>query len=173
MNTQPDHCRRQRKKTPGICRSCGKKSGQYTRCANCRKIARNSYRKFYCSRRANKLCISCSKPASKFAYCTNCKIKHSESQKASRRRLKEEVFSHYGMSCACCGESELVFLQIDHIHNDGSRHRKLVPSSQLYKWLKKKGFPPGFQTLCANCNQAKRFGECPHQKRKADSGRAA
>ncbi len=36
--------------------------------------------------------------------------------------------------------------------------------SVLYSWLKKQGYPPGFQVLCHNCNLAKGYyGACPHQ----------
>ncbi len=49
------------------------------------------------------------------------------------------------------------FLQIDHIENDGNEHRKIIghAAHQLWHWLKKNGFPPGFQILCANCNMHK------------------
>jgi hypothetical protein len=31
--------------------------------------------------------------------------------------------------------------------------------------LKRRGFPPGHQVLCHNCNMAKQFyGQCPHKK---------
>ena len=34
----------------------------------------------------------------------------------------------------------------------------------IYRYLKIRGFPPGYQVLCHNCNQAKGFyGKCPHQ----------
>ena len=38
-----------------------------------------------------------------------------------------------------------------------------------YKWLRKNGFPPGFQVLCMNCQHGKRMcrGICPHQQGKA------
>ncbi len=50
------------------------------------------------------------------------------------------------------------------IENNGAEHRKEIGTS-LYKWLKKNGFPPGFQVLCANCNWGKRQcgGTCPHR----------
>ncbi len=38
--------------------------------------------------------------------------------------LRTQVINSYGGSCVCCGETELVFLSIDHINNDGDKHRK-------------------------------------------------
>ena len=75
---------------------------------------------------------------------------------------KAQVIRHYGQICNCCGETELAFLQIDHIRNDGSEHRKEFKGN-IYYWLVKNNFPEGFQILCANCNFAKgKIGKCPH-----------
>ena len=89
------------------------------------------------------------------------------------RKVADEVIAHYGGRCACCGESERMFLSIDHIHNDGAEHRRQInPSAaangkgvNLYGWLKKNGYPEGFQVLCMNCNhgKARNGGVCPHQ----------
>lgn len=86
-----------------------------------------------------------------------------ESGRAYRARAKAAVFAHYGTSCACCGEGEPRFLTIDHIDNNGAVHKKEIKRTALYPWLVRNGFPTGFQTLCYNCNCAKRFGPCPHQ----------
>jgi len=80
--------------------------------------------------------------------------------------VREKIFSHYGKYCVCCGEENLEFLTIDHISNDGADHRKKITKAAgvtIYKWLTNNNFPPGFQTLCFNCNQAKHSnkGSCP------------
>lgn len=85
-----------------------------------------------------------------------------------RRKLRVLALQSYGGKCACCGLEDQPFLSIDHINNDGARHRrqeKLKGSGyHLYAWLKKHNFPNGFQVLCYNCNLAKQhFGMCPHQ----------
>jgi hypothetical protein len=87
-------------------------------------------------------------------------------------KLRDEVFNTYGKSCACCGESEPAFLQIDHIDGNGNQHRKEVlkhiSGTSFYTWLRSRGFPPGFRTLCSNCNFAKgRIGYCPHELNKS------
>lgn len=69
--------------------------------------------------------------------------------------------------CACCGENEVKFLCIDHINGGGGKHRKEIKGKGLttYIWLKKNGYPNGFQVLCHNCNMAKGFyGLCPHKE---------
>jgi hypothetical protein len=82
-------------------------------------------------------------------------------------RRRKEVLDHYGSKCACCGESCYEFLTIDHINNDGKEHRKLIGQQHLYHWLRKNGYPDGFQILCWNCNSAKHhYGVCPHLAKK-------
>lgn len=98
--------------------------------------------------------------------------------KEARRALKHEVIQAYGGKCVCCGESEELLLNIDHIHNDGKAHRESLDkwhgntARQTYKWLKEHDFPKGnFQVLCFNCNIAKqRYGICPHEVHRRKSG---
>jgi hypothetical protein len=96
-----------------------------------------------------------------------------------RERIKALVFAYYGgYVCACCGETERMFLSIDHINNDGAdfRRRELGARNRAgnttYRWLVKKNFPAGYQVLCMNCNHGKRMnhGVCPHQVRCNDQG---
>lgn len=75
--------------------------------------------------------------------------------------------------CACCGETEIAFLTLDHIDGDGKAHRAELTAQEgrpmagynFYRWLEAHGFPPGIQCLCFNCNVAKRtYRACPHQE---------
>lgn len=101
---------------------------------------------------------------------TKCGL-HAEEQRLAERgkrsASKDKVFDHYGRSCACCGEDVFEFLSIDHMNNDGAKHRAEIGVSRLYPWLIKNNFPNGFQTLCVNCNKGKFLnkGECPHKTR--------
>jgi len=70
--------------------------------------------------------------------------------------LKLEVFTHYGARCANCHESHKEFLTIDHINNDGARHRQQI-GTQIFPWLKRNSYPTNFQVLCFNCNYLKHF----------------
>lgn len=80
--------------------------------------------------------------------------------------VKDAVFQAYGgYRCACCGVTDPVFLAIDHIAGDGSDDRRRLRTKGgmgQYWELKKRGFPPGYQVLCHNCNWAKDHGGCPH-----------
>lgn len=91
----------------------------------------------------------------------------------SNRRLKHLVFSHYSdgePECACCGETHLEFLALDHRGGWGKRHRERLRKEQgrvtglaIYRWVRDNGFPKGFQVLCHNCNQSiGAYGYCPH-----------
>lgn len=85
------------------------------------------------------------------------------------QQRKISLIAHYSNntnSCACCGESDVRFLTIDHINRNGSQHRKIIglSGSTFYRWLIKEGMPEGYQVLCYNCNIARAWhGKCPHQ----------
>lgn len=87
------------------------------------------------------------------------KVKHAENRFA--------VLSHYSKGtprCACCGETEVKFLGIDHINGNGSKERKTLRRGDTATYLRTSGLPDGYQVLCHNCNLAKGFyGVCPHQ----------
>lgn len=48
-------------------------------------------------------------------------------------------------------------LTIDHKAGGGTRHRKIEGYTNIYRWLKMKGYPLGYQVLCANCQLIKRI----------------
>lgn len=87
-------------------------------------------------------------------------------QRDCNQRLKDAAYAAYGgYVCACCGETEKAFLTIDHVNNDGAKHRREVDRRKIYKWLARNGYPNDFQVLCMNCNfgKARNGGVCPHQ----------
>lgn len=141
-----------------------------------------SSKRFRESLRTKGLCLDCGKvePLPDRWRCRKCldksKIRtrayvHVRQQRHDILRL--EVFGHYGgPHCACCGERMLLFLSLDHIENDGAAQRKVLRGQNVsqrgihfYSWLRKRGFPPGFQVLCMNCNFGKHRngGICPHK----------
>lgn len=87
---------------------------------------------------------------------------------AYRAEVRLQAFCHYGGNpprCACCGESTLEFLTIDHIGGGGTAHRRQIGrgGTSIAIYLRKRGFPPGYQILCYNCNCAQAFAKiCPH-----------
>lgn len=82
---------------------------------------------------------------------------------AKRLAIKEEVLRHYGPACRCCGITEMVFLTLDHVDGVPVLPRDRTDGGiQLYRRVRREGYPTGFQTLCWNCNYAKSNGGCPH-----------
>lgn len=97
-----------------------------------------------------------------------------------RFKLKVAAISYYSlgsMACGSCGFStDIDALCLDHIDNDGAAHRKELgcgsrgsPSgTTIYERLKAKGWMPGLQVLCFNCNtikelRRKRSGKTAHE----------
>lgn len=95
-----------------------------------------------------------------------------EIRKKGNLKVKLQCLIHYGGSppkCACCGENNPKFLTIDHIDGGGESHRNIIKryGGAFYYWLRRNGFPEGYQILCYNCNcgRAKNGGICPHNKK--------
>jgi hypothetical protein len=77
-------------------------------------------------------------------------------------KVRTNVLTHYGNGkCACvkCGFNDMRALSIDHINGRGNQHRKdtkMTSSYSFYLWLRRQGYPDGYQTLCMNCQVIKR-----------------
>ena len=113
----------------------------------------------------------------KTARCRDCKRlyrrQHYQDNKeiylARARRtqanLKKRILDSYGTECACCGEDEPTFLELDHINGGGTAHRKEIGGgSHYWAWIIRNNFPEEYQILCSNCNTGKHRngGICPH-----------
>jgi len=85
----------------------------------------------------------------------------------TRQRYRDDAFNTYGgYICVCCGETIPKFLTIDHINGITSQDRKAPRAGWVfYQWLRKQGYPFGYQVLCFNCNlgRARNQGICPHK----------
>src|SRR5208282_4341497 len=78
----------------------------------------------------------------------------------SQHKVKTEVLTRYspggklGCSWDSCAVSDIDMLTLDHVANDGNTHLgvngKRLAGLPLYRWVKKRGYPEGFQTMCAN-----------------------
>lgn len=109
------------------------------------------------------LCTRCKQPCDRKT-CVVCL----EKQKRKAYAMKDLVYEKYGgYVCKCCGESTKEFLTLDHVNNDGAKHRRELGKgvSHLYRWIIKNNFPPIFEVMCYNCNCGRRFngGVCPHK----------
>src|SRR3990167_6724171 len=108
-------------------------------------------------------------------YARNDRERVLKNSKKYRLWIRHEALLAYAekgrqLECKCCQLSEEDFLSLDHIEGNGNRHRKEVMDNSkqagtgFYYWLKRSGWPSGYQVLCYNCNFAKGFnGHCPHQ----------
>jgi hypothetical protein len=101
-------------------------------------------------------------------YCASHKEASLANGLSYRSSLKLSAMNAYGgAKCACCGETLVEGLTIDHVNGDGAKHRQengMISSSSIYLWLKKNGYPRGFQVLCGTCNLAKGTSDhCPHE----------
>lgn len=75
--------------------------------------------------------------------------------KRHERPVKIDVLEHYGggkLACVRCGFSDIRALTLDHVNGNGADDRKLRGSGgRLYFYLRRFGYPEGYQTLCMNC----------------------
>lgn len=91
---------------------------------------------------------------------------HRERDREYRHRIHAEALAAYGDgTCACCGAAEN--LSLDHIDGNGADHREQLFGNRrkggyrFYLWLRKNGYPPGYQVLCRPCNHSKaKTGRC-------------
>ncbi len=90
--------------------------------------------------------------------------KKSRNKTVQQYRVKSKVIvlTYYGngrLACVRCGFNDIRALSIDHINGGGANHkRKLHYSGSIgYRWYINQNFPPGYQTLCMNCQWIKRF----------------
>ena len=93
------------------------------------------------------------------------RARQSANSRASYKRLRQKLFDAYGNKCACCGETERAFFELDHINGGGSKEYREMGEIQLYRHVMRSGFPPIYRILCANCNRGRQRngGICPHK----------
>lgn len=173
---------REEKLALGLCGTCGKNKlipGKKD-CSECRERRANKQKERYHAARQlgveyktkkrlefklSGLCCNCGKvkQSEGTLSCVECIKKH----KVYEASIKNEVYGHYGgYKCQCCGETQEKFLTVDHVNNDGAKHRKNCRGSGIYRWIKKHNYPDNFQVLCYNCNcgRARNGGVCPHKR---------
>lgn len=88
----------------------------------------------------------------------------------AKRKVKEEVMFFYGGKCKCCGETELDFLCLHHVDENGASERLDRRGGMLfYLKLKREGYPTGYyRVLCFNCHAGihANYGRCPHEEKR-------
>jgi hypothetical protein len=92
--------------------------------------------------------------------CTSCRAKK------ERAQLKLAFLEAFNSTCTCCGENDPRFLTLDHVNNDGNKHRETLKEHQIMREAKNEGWPRAKYTcLCLNCNLGRSVngGICPHK----------
>jgi len=113
------------------------------------------------------LCWNCNCSDGFYGVCSH--KKQYEFPNKSEGKYKKACIKHYSkgkMTCSCCNESNVGFLAIDHIENNGSQHKRKIKKSKIFKWLSDNKFPQGYKVLCFNCNSGRNLTEnkiCPHK----------
>ncbi len=141
--------RRGSERTRGICKECQREESKRYRESNRKRLSASRHARYERLKAGGGL------------------LKLNKDTRESARKLRLELIQAYGRRCACCGESAVEFLALDHINGGGNAHRKqMKTSTQIYRDLKRQGFPKdGFRLLCHNCNMATGFyGYCPHAR---------
>lgn len=87
----------------------------------------------------------------------------SGTRKEYNANKKREFLSMYGEQCACCGDTHIEFLTLEHIgglrgeKREGSAVAAYIKATKEYR-------PDLYEVLCMNCNWSKRRGGvCPHE----------
>ncbi len=92
--------------------------------------------------------------------------KHIEESRRKYAAVRLAIVEAYGSKCVCCGETEPMFLELDHVNGGGNKHYRVVTPFTVYRQIIKAGFPDIYRLLCANCNRGRQRngGICPHRK---------
>jgi hypothetical protein len=121
-------------------------------------------------------CRDCNRERQRNAYRANPAYGREKSRRSlklfrekDRTVYKDLVYAHYGgYVCVCCGETNKMFLTLDHINNNGSTSEVFGSkrTSLRYYKLYKSGYAEQLQVLCYNCNcgRYRNGGTCPHTK---------
>ena len=120
------------------------------------------------------MCVECGEKPRYRTYktCQSCyydrnRDKYNESSRRYNQKLRDDCFAGYGNKCACCGESEVLFLTLDHVNRNGAEEKRALGHTsnlQTYRHAIQNGFPDDYQLLCWNCNcgRERNNGICPH-----------
>lgn len=161
------------------CMSCRNTGMNSTRCAQCGgHFARQNHTRDICGKCRPEITKPCAHCGGQFVgsmeqrrYCSaTCRdAVQDEQRRETRRKVRLDALQAYSSgapTCACCGESALLFLALDHINGGGAKQRKETGGGGFYSWLRRHDYPAGFQVLCHNCNFGRQLngGVCPHQK---------
>ena len=86
-------------------------------------------------------------------------ILYNREREADLKNAVVNVYTDGRGTCEWCGQGDQDVLTLDHINNDGAKHRREAglqrSGNSLYRWVVKHDYPTIFQVLCASCNLKK------------------
>lgn len=148
-----------------LCRRCGDKPLEgKTRCERCHIKHLEYQKKSKANAEKQGLCRNCLIKEIQIgsSMCVECLESHRIYGRKKYQKYRQLCIENYGGKCTCCGCKVAKYLQLDHINNDGSEHRKKIydggpgiRGGSIYPWACRNNYPSNLQLLCANCHQAK------------------
>lgn len=90
--------------------------------------------------------------------CLACLVYDRKRMRLRCLKIRNDTLSHYGKGgkLLCCAKgceiSNIYMLTLDHIEDNGKQEREETGKLGwlFYEWLRRKGYPEGYQTLCMN-----------------------
>ena len=137
------------------CLSCKESLGPKSAKSLCRACYQRAYKKAHPERM-----LELSR-----AYYRRNKSAYLERIKLARKKRREQMIQTLGGKCACCGETEPLFLCLDHIKGGGRReYKKKGGPHGVWRRAIREGLPQDkYRVLCWNCNAVLGlYGFCPH-----------
>ena len=158
------------------CSRCKKShdSQKYAVCDPCRAKCKVDNKARYEKMKEEEICTRCRiKPGMikkrRHFMCLECTQESDRKWRKWRDDVYQGVIDQYGGKCACCGETSLKFLTIDHINNDGYKEKGGNKGNRggysFYKRIRD-NHRDDLQVLCYNCNcgRHRNGGVCPHMQ---------
>jgi hypothetical protein len=146
-------------KRQGICTFCGQRKAIENRiyCRKCTAATAKRSKKQRSEAVRKGICYICGSVVSKTNYylCEKHRLSTNKYQRKLSLRKKIEVLTYYGkrgtLQCCWrgCNIQDVDMLTLDHVFNDGAKHRRRLGRTGIPYSVIAKSFPDGFQTLCA------------------------
>lgn len=154
--------RRDARREAGLCATCDTPSEAY-RCDTCIEPPRKAMKVHRARKLAEGKCTICLRVPSLSGgrVCESCLNR----VRLRYTRKRQAVLDAYGRQCACCAESDVTVLDLDHVAPhwvaSGSPRPDDEVGVSLYEKAIEADYPANYQLLCRNCNWSKRLhGAC-------------
>jgi hypothetical protein len=151
--TEKQKVKQRERRANGLCQDCGTPTNGKCLCEPHRLAHNERYKKRVQAKKDLGLCPWCSSPSTGPNLCSPCNQRMGQ----YNRQLRKNIIVGYGGSCARCGETNEIVLDLDHVKNDGKKDRSASGSGSFkaYRKARDSKFSSDYQLLCRNCNWLK------------------